>query len=78
MVRIDWASHCGFVQEKTSACGGGARTLHSAPNARGPQKEGTVRFKVAVAGSPYLSSSQRLCALGAMFLEVPRPADRPT
>ncbi|KYN13087.1 hypothetical protein ALC57_14770 [Trachymyrmex cornetzi] len=45
MVRIDWASHCGFVQEKTSPCGGGARTLHSAPNARRSQEEGTVHYR---------------------------------
>lgn len=58
MVRIDRASHCGFVQEKTSRCGGGAGTLHSAPDARGSKEEGTVRFKVAVpGGAPYLSSA---------------------
>lgn len=70
MVRIDWASHCGFVQAKTSPCGGGAGTLHSAPDARGSQEEGTIRFKVAIAGAPYLSSSQQLRALGAGILEV--------
>jgi len=71
MVRIDRAhSHCGFVQAKTSPCGGGAGPLHSAADARGSQEEGTVRFKVAVAGAPYLSSSQRLRALGARNHEV--------
>ncbi|EZA62491.1 hypothetical protein X777_10121 [Ooceraea biroi] len=45
MVRIDWASHCGFVQAKTSPCRGGAGTLHSAPDARGSQEEGTVRYR---------------------------------
>ncbi|EFN78003.1 hypothetical protein EAI_13939 [Harpegnathos saltator] len=70
MVRIDWASHCGFVQEKTSPCGGGARTLHSAPNARGPQKEGTVRFKVAVSGSPYLSWLEKIRKENPAFLTI--------
>ncbi|KOX75075.1 hypothetical protein WN51_13382 [Melipona quadrifasciata] len=58
MVRIGRTSHCGFVQEKTSARGGGAGTVHSAPHARGPQeREGTLEFKVAVAGTPYLYRS---------------------
>ncbi|KOC64179.1 hypothetical protein WH47_12481 [Habropoda laboriosa] len=58
MVRIGWTSHCGFVQEKTSARGGGARTLHSAPHTRGPQeREGTLEFKVTVTGTPYLYRS---------------------
>lgn len=71
MVRIGWTSHCGFVQEKTSACGGGARTLHSAPHARGPQeREGTLEFKVTVSGTPYLSSYHRLRALLQEILEV--------
>ena len=71
MVRIGRSSHCGFVQEKTSARGGGAGTVHSAPHARGPQeREGTLEFKVAVSGTPYLSSYRRLRALHQEILEV--------
>lgn len=71
MVRIGRTSHCGFVQEKTSARGGGAGTVHSAPHARGPQeREGTLEFKVAVSGTPYLSSYRRLRALHQEILEV--------
>lgn len=71
MVRIGWTSHCGFVQEKTSARGGGARTLHSAPDSRGPQERaGILEFKVAVSGAPYLSSYRWLRALLQEILEV--------
>ena len=71
MVRIGRTSHCGFVQEKTSARGGGAGTVHSAPHARGPQeREGTLEFKVAVPDTPYLSSYHRLRALLQEILEV--------
>lgn len=71
MVRIGRASHCGFVRQETSLRGGGAGAPHSAPDARGSQAQGTVRLKVAVPGTPYLSSARRLRALhDARILEV--------
>ena len=72
MVRIGRTSHRGFVQEKTSARGGGAGTVHSAPHSRGPQeREGSLEFKVAVSAAPYLSSyHHRLRALLQKILQV--------
>lgn len=72
MVRIGRTSHRGFVQEKTSARGGGAGTVHSAPHSRGPQeREGSLEFKVAVSAAPYLSSyHHRLRALFQKILQV--------
>lgn len=72
MVRIGRTSHRGFVQEKTSARGGGAGTVHSAPHSRGPQeREGSLEFKVAVSATPYLSSyHHRLRALLQKILQV--------